>query len=218
MTYIENTYVCLAAPLLIAILYLRGVWRRALIFLLAGMTCCVLAAYVNSFLAMTFRIDASSMSYEIIPAIEEILKFLPVLFYLLVFDPKKSNSINGIVVIAVGFATFENVCFMTSYGTSEILRLLIRGFGTGAMHVVCGMMIAIGLYYLWERTWLRAVGVFAVLCSAITFHAIFNILIKEEGVSLWVGSAIPIVILLTSLIFYQRKQAKMLLLTEKKPD
>ena len=51
MNSIENTYICLAAPLLLAILCLRGHWRRALSFLLAGMTSCLLSAYVSSFAA-----------------------------------------------------------------------------------------------------------------------------------------------------------------------
>ena len=44
MNYIENTYICLAAPLLLAILCLSGNARRALIFLLSGMSACLFSA------------------------------------------------------------------------------------------------------------------------------------------------------------------------------
>ena len=36
------------------------------------------------------------------------------------------------------FATFENVCYLTQNGAGQFVYLLIRGFGTGAMHIVCG--------------------------------------------------------------------------------
>lgn len=205
MTYVENTYICLAAPLLLAILCLKKDWRRALIFLLSGMTSCLLSAYVSSFFTVVLNLDPITASHEIVPVMEEIIKILPVLFYLLVFEPNKKHSIGGILLIAVGFATFENVCFMTSNGTGELLDLLIRGFGTGAMHVVCGMMVAVGLFFLWDRVWLRATGTFAVLCAAITFHAIFNILVSRPGLLSWVGSAVPLAMLLAGLFLLQGK-------------
>lgn len=198
MTYMENTYICLAAPLFLAILCLRKSWRRSLIFLLAGMTCCLLSAYVSSFVAGLMNIDLGTASYTISPVAEEIIKFLPVLFYIVIFEAGKDASINGILLVSVGFATFENVCFLTSHGTSNLLQLMIRGFGTGAMHVLCGMAISIGLFSLWDRAWLRMVGIFAVLCFVITFHAIFNIMVSSFGLSMWIGSAVPLILIVIS--------------------
>lgn len=205
MTSVENTYICLAAPLLLAIFFLNNDWRRALIFLLSGMTSCLLAAYVSSFFVSFTMLDPITASHEIVPAVEEILKILPVLFYMLVFEPETKNSISGILLVAVGFATFENVCFMTSYGTGELIDLLIRGFGTGAMHVVCGTMVAVGLFFLWDRLWLRTMGIFAVLCAGITFHAIFNVLVNTPGILSWVGSVIPLAMLLAGLFFLRKR-------------
>lgn len=205
MNYIENTYVCLAAPLLLAILCLRKDARRLLIFLLAGMTACLCSAYVSAYLAGVTGTEVITASYEIVPVVEEVFKFLPLLFYLLVFEPEMKNAISGALLISVGFATFENVCFLTSYGTADLLRLLIRGFGTGAMHVVCGMVVAVGLFFLWERLWLRAVGTFALLCFVITFHAIFNIFVNQSGMVFWIGSAFPLMLMLAYLVLLRRK-------------
>ena len=44
MTYIENVLVCMAAPLLVALLLLRRKQRPLLLFCLAGMGMCLLAA------------------------------------------------------------------------------------------------------------------------------------------------------------------------------
>ena len=82
MNYIENTYVCLAAPLLLAILCLRKTARRLLIFLLAGMTACLCSAYVSAYLAGVTGTEAVTATYEIVPVVEEAMKFLPLLFYL----------------------------------------------------------------------------------------------------------------------------------------
>ncbi len=201
MNYIENIYICLAAPLLIAILCLRKDARRSLIFVLSGMTACLLSAYVSTFLAGVTGTDAVTASFEISPVVEEAMKSVPVLFYILVFEPEKKKSISGALLVSVGFATFENVCFLTSYGTAKLARVLIRGFGTGAMHVVCGMVVAVGLYFLWEQIWLQAVGCFALLCCVITFHAIFNILVNQSGAVFWIGSAIPLAMVLVYRIF-----------------
>ena len=205
MNSIENVYVCLAAPLLLAILCLRGEGRRGMIFLLSGMTACLLSAYVSTFLSGLAGADLPAASHEIAPAVEEIMKSLPILFYLIVFEPEKKSAVNGALRVAVGFATFENVCFLTSYGTADLPRLVIRGFGTGAMHVVCGMVVAAGLFFLWGRTWLQAVGALALLCFVITFHAIFNVFVNQSGAVFWAGSAVPLTMVLAYLVFLRRK-------------
>ena len=114
MSSIENIFVCLAAPLLLAILCLNRDGRRGLIFLLAGMTACLCSSYISSFAAGIAGADLLTASHEIAPAVEEIMKSLPMLFYLLIFDPERKNAISGALRVAVGFATLENVCFLTS--------------------------------------------------------------------------------------------------------
>lgn len=205
MTYIENIYICLIAPILLAILCLRREGRRSLIFIQAGMTACLLSAYISTFLAGVAGVDQAEAAWEIVPAVEETMKLLPLLFLIFVFEPEKKVVITGILLISVGFTTFENICYLTSYGTSELLRVLIRGFGTGALHVVCGLIVAIGFYYLWDHMWLRTVGTFALLCFVITVHAIFNIFVNQAGAVFWIGSAVPVGIILVYLIFLRKR-------------
>ncbi len=127
MNYIENIYICLAAPLLLSLFFMQQGWRRMLLFFLAGMTSCLLSAYVSTFFAASMSADMTSAAYEISPMVEEVIKLLPILFYLVVFEPKRDHALGGIVMVAVGFATFENVCYLTSYGTATLLALMIRG-------------------------------------------------------------------------------------------
>lgn len=200
MNYIENIYICLAAPLLIAVLCMRGRGKAMNMFVLAGMTVCLLSSYINTFIAAIWGVGALTASVEIAPMTEEIMKFLPILFYLLVFEPGKEELTGGIIMTAVGFATFENACYLASNGANEVLHLLIRGFGTGAMHVVCGFLIAVGFLYLWDRTWLRLAGTVGLIAIAITYHGIYNILVSQTGTAAMIGYLIPLLTVVVVLL------------------
>ena len=205
MNYIENTYVCLAAPMLIAIISLRKEGQRSLFFVLMGMTACLLSAYISSFIAGVMGLELSAAVYELSPVVEEIMKAMPVLFYLLVYEPDKRSAVTCTLMLAVGFATFENICYLTAFGSADLLRLVIRGFSTGAMHIVCGMAVALGLFFLWDQVWLQVVGGFALLCFVITFHAIFNVFVSQTGVVFWVGSMIPLTLVLVYHLFFRKR-------------
>ena len=193
MNYIENIYICLAAPMLLSIICLRGRLRRATAFLLAGMTACLLASYISTFFAEVTGADALWASLEISPVVEEMMKFAPLLFWLLVYEPEKEDAYVNMIVVALGFATFENVCYLTSVGAERLILLLIRGLGTGAMHVVCGMIVSRGLFYLWDKFYLRVAGTAGLISAAITFHAVYNVLVSQTGVAAVIGYALPLV-------------------------
>ncbi|MCR4778820.1 MAG: PrsW family intramembrane metalloprotease [Lachnospiraceae bacterium] len=193
MNYIENIYICLAAPVLAACIFLNGRSRRIMIFLLAGITSCLLSSYITSFIAAVGGADKIVTSIEVAPLIEEIMKFMPLLFYMVVFSPaEKDETANMVMVTAVGFATLENVSYLTIHGAGSITNLIIRGFGTGTMHVVSSLIMSVGLIYLWKKLWLRLLGTIGLLSLASTFHAIYNILVLQEEAVARVGYIIPV--------------------------
>ena len=53
MTYIENVFLCIASPLLIAALCMGKRQRKFFLFCLAGMGACLLSAYINTFFGRT---------------------------------------------------------------------------------------------------------------------------------------------------------------------
>ncbi len=55
MTYIENVFVCMAAPLVVALLSLKRGHRAAAGVLPCGAWECLLAAYLNTFFAQLYR-------------------------------------------------------------------------------------------------------------------------------------------------------------------
>ncbi len=199
MNYIENIYVCLIVPLLLAILCSTGKRRISMLFLLAGMTVCLFSSYINSFLAQSQQIDARLAAIEISPLVEECMKLLPVLFGLLVFDLHKRDAAGGILMTSVGFATFENVCFLSANGASDLPQLLLRGAATGALHIVCGYLVGLGLLFLWDMLWLRTLSTVALVCLVSIYHSIYNLLVSQGGWVRWIGYFLPLVTLIPAI-------------------
>jgi RsiW-degrading membrane proteinase PrsW (M82 family) len=193
MNYIENTFVCLVAPLLVAVIFMKEKARREIFFLIIGMISCLLSSYISTFVASFQGADLLSASLEISPLVEEIMKFFPVMIFLLIFEPNARDAADCAVMTAIGFATFENVCFLMDNGASGLFILLIRGFSTGTAHVVCALFVAVGLYRLWDKEWLRAAGLLALLAVSVTFHGIFNILVSQDSAVAIIGYIIPLV-------------------------
>lgn len=210
MTYIENIFICISAPLLVGI-FCAGPRRRAFVFCLIGYAACLLSAYINTFFAGLYGADVTAATVEITPVVEEVLKLLPLLFYLVVLTPEKKDMHTAILTISASFATFENICYLTENGASELSHLLIRGFGTGAMHIVCGALVGYGLLYVWSRPLMKFAGTFGLLCAAISYHAIFNLLMSAGGVLQIIGYVIPIATVLAGVTIgklVKRKRAE----------
>ena len=191
MNYIENIYVCLSAPILIAVLCTHTRGRRMMLFVFGGMTVCLLSSYISTFLTGIFHADNLTAALEVAPFVEEIMKMCPVLFYILVFEPGKEGISGSVLMTAVGFATLENACYLAQNGAEHFVLLLIRGFGAGAMHVVCGAIVGIGMLYLWDKTWIQAAGTLGLITLAVTYHGIYNMLVARPGTPAIVGYFIP---------------------------
>ena len=138
MTYIENIYLCLALPLLLSLFFIRGRSRRYALFLVIGMTVCLLSAYVSSFFMGYYGADGTTAAIEITPVCEEGMKLLPLLFFYLIFEPAPQELPAAAIALAAGFATFENVCYLTENGAADFRFLLIRGIAAGALHIQLG--------------------------------------------------------------------------------
>ena len=152
MTYIENIFLCMVSPLLVAALCMGRRQLRFFLFCIAGMGVCLLSAYINTFLAAVCQADALAATAEIAPVVEETMKLLPLVFYLLVFEPEGDKIKAAAITVTLAFATFENVCYLIQNGADRFSFIFFRGFGTGAMHVLCGLIVGGGLAYTWRRT------------------------------------------------------------------
>ena len=192
---IENIFICLAAPFLLAALGTNTGNRKNYIFIVLGFVCCIISAYLNTFFSVLYGAQETSAVLEISPVIEETVKLIPLLFGLIVFELQPQEGDNIIFNIAVGFATFENICYLIQNGAGHFSFIFFRGIGTGAMHVICGAIVGGGLAYVWQRTWLKIAGTCGLLGAAITFHAIYNLLIAYGGAIQYIAYILPVLIL-----------------------
>ena len=202
MMYIENIYLCIAAPMLVLLFFIPARQRTAVVFVLLGMLACLLSAYVSAFFANVYQVQVVFTVVEIAPVVEEVIKFLPFVFYVLVFEPRDVDARAAVIMLAISFATFENICYLAENGASSFSLLVLRGFGAGAMHLACGALVSYGMLLFQKhmhQTLLKVVAMFSVLCVAIVYHGIFNLLVTVGGVVRLVGLSIPI---LTCLILF----------------
>ena len=198
MTYIENIFICLAIPLILSLFFTKGRARSFTLFLTIGMGVCLLGAYVSSFYMGYYGVDTTVAAIEITPVCEEVMKLLPLLFYFLIFEPEPKELPSAAIAIAVGFATFENVCYLTENGAENFTLLLIRGISAGAIHILCGILTGFGISYVFRRRWLALTGTAGILGACTGFHAIYNLLVSVGGTAQLLAYAIP---LLTALCF-----------------
>ena len=196
MTYIENIFVCITVPLLVSLFFIKEKQRCYTLFICVGMGICMASAYVNSFVMSLYEADPISTAIQIAPVCEEVMKLLPLLFYILIFEPKPGEIVPAAIAIAAGFATFENVCFLSENGAGNITLLLVRGLSAGALHILCGIAMGYGIAYVFKQRWLAAAGTLGILGANIVFHALYNLMVTAEGMWQSIGYIFPSILIL----------------------
>ena len=126
MTNIENAFICIAAPLMIAAVCMGKKYLRFFLFFLAGMGACMFSAYFNTFFSAIYDANVFSATADIAPVVEESIKLLPLLFYLFVFEPDSDEIHAAVLTIAAGFATFENICYLIQNGAEKPVTSILR--------------------------------------------------------------------------------------------
>lgn len=115
----------------------------------------------------------------------------------MIFEPDSHKLTPAAMGIAVGFATFENVCYLTENGAGSFVFLLIRGMSAGALHLVCGILTGLALAYVFRRPWLTCTGTVGILGVCMVLHGIYNLLITADGFWQMVGYFFPSAIIVT---------------------
>ena len=192
MIFSENVLVCMAVPLLLALVFLRDKARQFVLNFLLGMATCLLGAYVSGFVDAASGMGVEDTAIFISPVVEEAMKFLPLLFYFLLFDPDDDQLFLAAVGIGAGFASFENICSMIASGTESLSFLLIRGLAVGAMHIVSVFAMILGLVVARRFKALRLSSAVGALSLSMLFHGIYNLLVSQPGVTSVIGYVLPL--------------------------
>lgn len=207
MIYSENILVCMAVPLVLTLLFVRGSVRQFVLNFLLGMTACLLGAYVSGFLDVASGIGVEDTAVFLSPVVEEGMKFLPLLFYFLMFDPDDDRLFHAAVGVGAGFASFENVCSMVSSGAESLSFLLIRGLAVGVMHIVSVFAMVLGLVITRRFKAMRLASVIGSLSLSMLFHGMYNLLVSQPGVTSTIGYVLPLVTAFAMLFAYRRLQS-----------
>ena len=191
MIYAENVLICIAVPLVISLLFTKRSTRRFIVSFMTGMIVCLLSAYISGYLAVSTSYSTEEASIFLSPIVEEIMKFLPVLFCFFVFEPSPEDLKPTAVGVGAGFATFENCCFILSSGASNLGYVMIRGLAVGVMHLVTMVAFVMGLRLLKRYKVVAFAGIVGALSMSMTFYGLYNLLVSEPGVSSYIGYALP---------------------------
>lgn len=181
MIYAENIFICIAVPLVITVFFIKGSARKFIVSFVLGMVLCLVAAYIGGYFEYAFEMEAEETSIFVSPIVEEIIKLLPVLFLMILFDPDDDELKLTAVGIGAGFATFENACQIISTGAQDLAYILIRGFAAGVMHVVSIYALSVALVVLRRYKAATVPIVVGALSISMTFHATYNLFVSKPA-------------------------------------
>ena len=204
MIYAENILLCIAVPLVVSLLFVRGEVQRYLSAFLLGMGVCLISAYISGFLNLATGMGDNDTSVFLSPVVEELMKLLPLLFFLFLFSPKERTLTTLAVAVGAGFATFENCCYILTQGAESLPYILIRGMAVGVMHIVSVLALSIWLIAAKRLRVLSFPAVVSGLSLAMIFHALYNLLVSESGVSTVIGYLMPLLTALALYLLYRR--------------
>ena len=174
-------FISLFFPLFLMMLLVEEKARLPIIFVMVGIFVSVFASEVNGVLLSMLRMTRYDATITLAPFTEELLKAFPILFYAITISDKKEKLFTASMATGIGFAILENAYYLViNYETFSFLSALIRGFGTGLMHGMCTLLVGFGISFIRKRRKLFAVGTFALLSTAVTYHSLFNMLVQSK--------------------------------------
>ena len=193
MIYSENVFLCLFIPLMITIIFLRGLARKVIEAFVFGMASCLMSAYISGFAKVLLGLSVEDTAVYISPMIEETMKFLPVLFILFVLDADDNELFVTSVAIGAGFATFENICYLLSTGDMKMSFVLIRGLAVGIMHVSSITVLVGTIIIIRHYKAISFPALSGALAISSSIHALYNLLVSKPGISSEIGYAMPFI-------------------------
>ena len=202
LTYI--VFISLTVSLGLMLPLMEKKTRRIVIFMIVGIFSCLFISEVNSILLKAFDNNIYRVTTAITPVTEEIIKLLPILYYAIVVTDDRRTLITSAFAVGVGFALQENIVILTQNVESvTIFWALVRGFGSGLVHGICTVMVGWGISYIKKRRKLFYCGTFALLSTAVIYHATYNLLVQSKYQ--YVGILLPIITYIPILLIVRKK-------------
>ena len=122
----------------------------------------------------------------------------------MLIEPEDESLFMAGLGIGAGFATFENCCYILSFGAGSLPFVLVRGLAVGVMHIVSILTLSYGLILARRFHVLTGPALLGAVSLSMVFHGFYNLLVSEPGVSRYIGYAIPLVTAAFLYILHQR--------------
>jgi len=206
---------CVLLPILLLCVYLDERGRRMMVAMASGILACLLAYYINRTLKAAFFVDSVYYSDILAPIVEEILKFIPILVFGVIFNRGRRGSVALAFSVGVGFCVVENFFYLVS-GIEDlsIVWVISRAIGTGLMHCMSSAVLGLGTFYGRKEKRLGFQCISASLALSVIYHGLYNLLVKSESLQ-FIGLAIPLLTYLLLFIFLNHHELYKLLPEEK---
>ena len=185
--------ICIAVPVLLLMTLMDARSRLLTGFMLVGMLTAASAYEINSTVQVMFWMTGQEVSVRAAPVIEELLKAVPILFYSVAVSDDRKILLPLSMAVGIGFAILENAYLLTAYiDQVTISWALVRGLSTSLSHGLCTLTVGYGMSFVRKQKKLFYTGIFGLLSLAMTFHAVFNLLIQSQYD--WIGMGLPILL------------------------
>ena len=204
MIYAENILICIVGPLIVALAFTKGKTKRFIGSFVVGMLACLFAAYIGGFWELKAALGREDTSIFISPVVEEIVKFIPMLLYVFMFEPNDEELILTCTGLGTGFATFENLCQLLAAGSESLPYILIRGFAVGIMHIVSVLIMTFAFIMLRRKSALSVAVIMGGLSLSTSVHSLYNLLVSAPGLSSYIGYVLPLT--MAVILYFIRKR------------
>ncbi len=191
-------FVSIFVPILLMACLVEKKARQPIIFVLIGIFLSVFASEINAYLRHVLPMSTYELTIMVTPISEELIKAFPILLFATLFMPKKEALFTASLAVGIGFAVLENAFYLLNSQSFHMMDAVIRAFGAGLMHGMCTLLVGVGISFVKKKTKLFVVGTFALLSTAITYHAIYNMLVQSDfriiGYFLPISTYIPFIV------------------------
>jgi len=202
-------------PLLLLCLYLEKRARRIIISFCCGVVACLGAYHLNNAILSLFHLPETVLAVAIAPAVEELLKFTPILVVALIVNKGRRGSTANAYSVGIGFCLVENVYFLLKYlDSANLVWIIFRSIGTGLMHGMSATIIGLGIYFSRKKPKLRWLYLACTLFIAIAYHTLFNFLVQGGVIMRILAILMPMVTYVFILLFVKQDEIKRFLSDE----
>lgn len=173
-------------------------FKDVLLAISLGIVSAFIALLINNFIRYQFNISYYELSVTVAPSVEEILKTIFLVFF--VMKSRIGFMVDGAIIgfaIGAGFAAVENFLFVYNDPSLRFIVYMVRGIGTAVMHGGVTALVAIISMYLINRKQKQKIIYFIPgFLLALGLHLFYNQFIIDPLLS-----SVIIFILTPTLIF-----------------